>query len=120
MFVTVTLISCAAGHNNFVEFRNDEIGTVLKREKPYKYKDSGEFIRGNYVVSGQGLTRISKNGNGDIVYYFSVQEILPNTRTEKEWIGKCLIYYIVEPDTFVVKEWGFDEGGNPLSCRTFT
>ena len=48
-----------------------------------------------------------------------MQEVLENTRTEREWIGKCLIYYVVDSNTYIIKGWGFDKGGNPLSCRTW-
>jgi hypothetical protein len=118
-FVVFTLAACAAGHADFVDTRSDWIGTKMQREQPYKWEDSGQFIRGDYVVSGQGLTAITENEDGDIVYHYSVHEILANSRTEKEWVGKCLVYYVVNPKTFIVKDWGFDEGGNPLSCRTF-
>jgi hypothetical protein len=116
-----TLVSCIAGHQDFVDLRNSAyLGRVMDYTVPYKFSNSGEFIRGDYVIAGDGLTRISEDKDGNFIYHFSVQEILLKTRTEKEWIGKCLIYYVVDPETYVVKDWGFDEGGNPLSCRTFT
>jgi hypothetical protein len=115
------LVSCVAGHQDFVDLRNSAyLGRVMDYKAPYKFSNSGEFIRGDYVIAGDGLTRISEDKNGDLIYHFSVQEILSNTRTEKEWIGKCLIYYVADPETYIVKDWGFDEGGTPLSCRTFT
>lgn len=115
------LISCAAGHQDFVDLRNSAyLGRVMEYTEPYKFSNSGEFIRGDYVIAGNGLTRISKDKDGNLIYHFSVQEILSNTRTEKEWIGKCLIYYVVDSETHIVKGWGFDKEGNPLSCRTFT
>ena len=115
------LTGCAAGHQDFIDLRNNYfVGkTVMKEDVPYKYDNSGEFIRGDYVIAGEGLTAITEDENGDLIYHVSVQEILPNSRTEKEWIGKCLVYYVVDPETRIVKDWGFDIGGNPQTCRTF-
>jgi hypothetical protein len=120
VFTSYFLLACAAGHDDFVSLKDNSIGTKMVREKPYYWEDSGELIRGDYVVSGKGLTKIDTDSNGNVIYHYSIHEILPNTRTEKEWVGKCLIYYVVDPKTYIVKGWGFDEGGNPLSCRTFT
>jgi hypothetical protein len=113
------LIGCSVGHKDFVNFRDDVVGEVMKQKAPYRYLNSGEFIRGNYVKSGQGLTEITKDKDGNLIYHIFVQEVLANTRTEKGWVGKCLIYYVVEPATYVIKSWGFENGGNPLSCRTW-
>lgn len=123
LFISIGLLffisGCAVGHKDFVSFKDDEIGTVMRHKEPYKFDNSGEFRRSDYVISGQGLTHISQNSNGNKIYHYSMQQILPNTRTKQEWVGKCLIYYEVDPDTYVIKSWGFDEGGNPLSCRTW-
>jgi hypothetical protein len=120
LFLPFFLVACAAGHNDFIKIENGNVGTKMFRDKPYKWEDSGELIRADYLVSGLGLTDISEDKDGDIVYHFFVHEILPNTRLEKEWVGQCLIYYIVDSESYIVKEWGFDNGGNSLSCRTFT
>lgn len=116
------LLSCAAGHQDFIDFRNDvDVGReIIFKTSPAQFSRAGEFIRGDYVIAGDGLVNIDKNSEGQLVYHVFIQQILPNTRMEKEWVGKCLIYYIVDPDTYIVKGWGFDEVGNPLSCRTFT
>ena len=121
ILLVMVLTGCAAGHQDFIDLRNDLYvnQVVMDENAPYKFSRSGEFIRGDYVIAGDGLTEISHDNNGNLIYHFSVQEILPNSRTEKEWVGKCLIYYVVDPNTRLVKDWGFDEGGNPLSCRTF-
>jgi hypothetical protein len=122
LVLIATLVSCAAGHQDFIDLTNKfDVGhEIMFKNSPSKFSRAGEFIRGNYVVAGEGLLNINKNEEGQLVYHVFVQEILPNTRMEKEWIGKCLIYYVVDPETYIVKDWGFDEGGNPLSCRTFT
>lgn len=116
------LVSCAAGHQDFIDLRNNLIvGRVIMYEKaPDKSSRAGEFIRGDYVIAGEGLTHIDTSNNGELIYHVFVQEILSNTRTEKEWIGKCLVYYVVDSNTKIVLSWGFDNGGNPLSCRTWT
>ena len=116
------LSGCAAGHQDFIDFRNNsDVGReIIFKTSPEKFSRAGEFIRGDYVTAGDGLLNVSTNNKNELVYHVFVQEILPNTRTEKEWIGKCLIYYVVDPSTYIVKGWGFDKGGNHLSCRTFT
>lgn len=118
----VLLDGCTSvtGHKDFINLKNSVIGKVMKDKVPYKYADSGQIIRATYVISGQGLTDITKRENGDLVYHISVHEILENNRTKPNWVGKCLIYYVVEPSSYKVKSWGFDEGGNPLSCRTWS
>jgi hypothetical protein len=115
----IFLTGCAVGHDDFISIENRNVGTKMVYDSPYKWDNSGELIRADYLVSGKGLTDITKNDKGDIVYHYSVHEILANERIEPSWVGKCLIYYVVDPDTFLIQEWGFDEGGNPLSCRTF-
>jgi hypothetical protein len=116
------MVSCAAGHQDFINFRNNfDVGReIMFKTSPDRFSRAGEYIRGDYVISGDGLLNVNTNSEGQLVYHVFVQQILPNTRMEKEWIGKCLIYYIVDPETYIVKSWGFDDGGNPLSCRTFT
>lgn len=116
----LTLISCAAGHQDFIDLRNAFVGRkVPYGNAPEKYAEAGQFYRGDYVISGYGLTHIDSNEQGQLIYHVFVQEILPNTPMEKEWVGKCLIYYVVDPETKIVLSWGFDQGGNPLSCRSF-
>jgi len=106
------------GHKDFLGYRDNEIGTIMHYKKPFKFDNSGEFKRGDYVITGQGLTSITKDNNGDLIYHFSGQEILSHFHT-KEWVGKCLTYKIVDPQTYIIKGWGFDEGANPLSCRSW-
>lgn len=117
----LTLLSCAAGHQDFIDLRNKlDVGKEVFFEKfPHKFSRAGQHIRGDYVVGGYGLTHIDSNAQGQLIYHVFVQEILPNTPMEKEWVGKCLIYHVVDPNTKIVLSWGFDVGGNPLSCRTF-
>ena len=119
---TLFLFSCAAGHQDFIDLTNRfDVGKeIMFKSSPERFSRAGEFIRGDYVIAGEGVLDISTGDNGFLIYRVFVQEILPNTRTKLEWVGKCLIYYIVDPETFIVQDWGFDEGGNPLSCRTFT
>lgn len=114
----IFICSCVAGHKDFNGFRNEEIGTVIAFKEVFTFERAGELYRADFVIVGQGLTHIDKGADGSLIYHFSSQEILPNAPT-KEWIGKCLFYYVVDPETYVIKEWGFDKGGNPLSCRTW-
>ncbi|WP_068547207.1 hypothetical protein [Thalassotalea crassostreae] len=114
----IVLNGCAVGHEDFINFRNDSIGTKEINTKPYKWENSGELIRADFLISGQGLTDISEDEEGNFIYHYSEQEVLSNA-PNKEWIGKCLFYYVVDPKTLIIKSWAFDEGGNPLSCRTW-
>lgn len=108
----------SVGHQAYLSNRDDEIGTIMTYKKPFKYNNSGRLIRGDFGISGEGLTHITKDNNGNLIYHFSEEEILPSFHT-KEWVGKCLIYMVVDSESYIIKDWGFDEGGNPLSCRTW-
>jgi hypothetical protein len=119
LLLTVIFLSgCAVGHKDYVDYRDDAIGTIMAYKKPFKFENAGKLRRGDFAISGQGLTHIEKDHDGNLVYHFSEQEILPHFHTE-EWVGKCLTYSIVDPETYIIKSWGFDESGNPLSCRTW-
>lgn len=116
----------AIGHGAFVDIRNNVIGKEVYFKKPFKFKNAGKLRRANFAINGQGLTHITKNKNGDLVYHLSEQEILPIFANRgwrsgnKKWVGKCLTYQVVDPKTYIVKGWGFDKGGNPLSCRIWS
>lgn len=114
----LSLAGCSVGYHDYIKVQNKFIGTVKTHKEPYKFPNSGELIRADYLIAGQGLTHITKDSEGNLIYHYSDAEFLPNYH-EKEWVGKCLIYEVVDPNTYVVKSWGFDEGGNPLSCRTW-
>ena len=116
-----SLISCAAGHQDYIDLTNKFVvgQEIMYEKRPHKFGDAGQFYRGDYVIVGEGLTRIDTNSDGKLIYHEFSQEILPNTPMNKEWIGKCLVYYVVDPQTKIVLSWGFDEGGNPLACRSF-
>lgn len=112
------LSSCAAGHDDFASFRDKDVGTVVSYKEVFRFENAGEFYRADFVIVGQGLTHITEDTDGNLIYHFNSQEVLSNVGN-KEWVGKCLFYYVVEPETYVIKSWGFDRGGNPLSCRTW-
>ena len=57
------------------------------------------------------LTHKSKDENGNDVYHF-----LRADWESGPYKGKCKIYYVVDPKTDVIIDWGYDEGGNPKSC----
>lgn len=117
-YMLFPLTACSVGHKDYIDFRNDEIGTEIPYREPFKFKNSGELVRGDFVRSGEGLTHITKDESGDLIYHIFDQEVLANY-PKKEWIGKCLTYYKVDPQSYIIKSWGFDKGGNPLSCRTW-
>ena len=105
------------GYKDYIDFKNNMVGKT-SRIKPFTFKDAGQFNRGDFQITGQGITHVTKSQNGDLVVHWFSSEILPHFY-KKEWIGKCLIYYVVDQKTHIIKSWGFDKGGNPLSCRTW-
>ncbi len=116
------------GYEGFVDSENILIGKRVPYNTIEDWSFSGTIIGGNFLVAGKGLTHITKNKKGDLIYHIDESEVLPNFyddskpkifRTSKKWVGKCKIYYIVDPKTYIIKSWGFDKGGNPLSCRTW-
>lgn len=108
------------GYEDYVDMKNNSLGSKPYSSKPFKFKNAGKPRRGNNIISGQGLTHITKMKNGDLVQHWSGQEILSTFRGNKDWIGKCLTYKVIDAKTGLVKSWGFDKGGNPLSCRTWS
>lgn len=108
------------GYEDFLDFRDADVGRKPAFSKPFKFNNAGKPRRGKSIITGQGFTHITKLKNGDLIYHWSNQEILPTFRGNKGWIGKCLTYEIIDAKTGLVKSWGFDKGGNPLSCRTWS
>lgn len=42
----IALSSCAPGHQDFIDLRNNfYLGRVMNHTAPYKFSDSGQFIR---------------------------------------------------------------------------
>ena len=111
------LLGCVVGHEDFVNRQNLMIGKRILVKEPYQNKDAGQLFRGSDVIVGQGLTHITKDDQGNLIYHYSDQEVLASY-PQKAWVGKCLIYRVVDPKTYILKSWGFD-GGNPLACRSW-
>lgn len=122
------------GHQDYVNWEDSRIGTKAYYIKPYKFTHTnpGEFTRGNFEIAGYGLTHVTKDIDGNLITHWDDGEILPNYANgevelfsvklktgRKEWVGKCLTYYVIDAKTHIIKSWGFDKGGNPLSCRTW-
>ncbi|RVU37004.1 hypothetical protein EOE67_11880 [Rheinheimera riviphila] len=117
LFFTVLLMcSCAIGNVPFAKRLDGEVGTKATILDPTRYGNSGDLIRADYLVSGEGFTHITINGNGDIIQHWFLSEVLP-THSIKEWVGKCKIYYVVDSKTNIIKNWGYDKDSNPESCR---
>ena len=113
------LLGCSApGHDDYVNYENSMVGTKVAYTEPYRFEMAGKLIRADFLIGGPGFTHITKDNQGNLIYHYSSEEVLP-TYPKKEWVGKCMTYYVVDPDTLIIKSWGFDEGGNPLSCRTW-
>lgn len=120
IFTLFLLSGCSSswGQKGYIDFKNRLIGKKTIDVKPFIFKDAGEFSRGKFLIVGQGVTHVTKNENGDLVVHWFSSEILPHY-PNKKWVGKCLTYNIVDAKTHIVKGWGFDQGGNPLSCRNW-
>ena len=104
-------------HQMWVEnMDNSLLGQKYINNVPKKNADAGKLIRSNYLLEGEGLTHITKDKDGNIVNHLSISEVLP-AYSKKNGVGKCLIYLVVDPKTHIILNWGFDEGGNPMSCR---
>lgn len=112
------LSGCTVGHKDYQRYLNMNIGENINSQKLSKSPDAGELIRSDYLIAGEGLTNITTLDNGLLRYHFSRQEVLPNYSII-DYVGKCLIYYDVDPKTDIIMVWGFDRGGNSLSCRTW-
>ena len=124
IFMISILSGCAVGHGPWVDYRNDQIGTKAFLLDPSRYGDAGEIIRGDFLISGKGFTHITKDESGNIIQHWDISEVLPIYANRDSWaagskdlVGKCLIYYVVDPETHIIKSWGFDQGANPLSCQ---
>jgi hypothetical protein len=121
IFYSISVLSfsgCVVGHGDYKRYLDMNIGESIYIENLSKSPNAGQLIRSDYLIQGEGLTHITTLDSGVLRYHFSGMEILPNYSI-KDYVGKCLIYYDVDPKTHIIIAWGFDEGGNPLSCRTF-
>lgn len=114
----ISVSGCVVGHEDYKKYLKMNVGENINIQKLSKSPDAGKLIRSDYLTQGEGLTNITTLDSGILRYHFSRMEILPNYSI-KEYVGKCLIYYDVDPKTDIIVAWGFDKGGNPLSCRTF-
>ncbi len=58
LLVAITLISCAAGHQDYIELTNKFVvgKEIMYEKRPQKFDDAGQFYRGDYVIVGEGLT----------------------------------------------------------------
>ncbi|MCP4056403.1 MAG: hypothetical protein GY738_03610 [Pseudoalteromonas sp.] len=118
LILLLNIGGCAAGHEDYKKYLNMNIGENINNQKLSKSAKAGKLIRSDYLIGGEGLTKITTLDSGILRYHFSRQEVLPNYSI-KDYVGKCLIYYDVDPKTDIILAWGFDKGGNPLSCRTW-
>ena len=104
-----------SAHQDFIKNMNSQIGHKVAIDvKPFKYKWAGQMFRGDFVKSSIGLTHITYDKNGNIVRHWYGQEVLPNG--PKKMIGKCLTYQVINSKNGTIIQWGFDKGGNPISC----
>ena len=119
ILLSLSLAGCVIGHQDYKRYLDMTIGKNIKEYPPYNSDNAGKLIRGDFLVGGEGLTHVTELDDGILRYHYSAQEILSNFSIS-DYVGKCLIYFDINPKTNIIISWGFDEGGNPLSCRTFT
>lgn len=116
MTIGIYFTGCGVGHQDFINIQNNEIGKKIPYFK-FKFENTGKIVGGIHKV-GYGLTHITKDKNGNLIYHWDIEEILPHYKY-KEITGKCKIYEVVDPKTLIRKSWGFEQDSNPLSCRTW-
>jgi len=118
LFTILVISGCTTGNKPWEDYRNELIGSKAPVLDPTRFGDAGELIRADYVISGDGFTHISKDNEGHIIQHWFYSEVLP-TAPSDAWVGKCKIFYVVDPDTNVIISWGYDEGSNRESCRVY-
>ena len=125
----IVLLSGCTGksnpHRSFVESENNFLarhpqgGTFT--EEAINPPDKGTISSNGVVKAGDGLTHKTKDKDGNIIYHFFLYERLKNPSflflEEKGIIGKCKIYYVVDPKTNIILNWGFEKDSNPKTCR---
>jgi hypothetical protein len=116
VFFAILLNGCAIGNAPFAKRMDQQVGAKVSFLDPTRFGNAGDLIRADYLVQGQGFTHITKNKDGDIIQHWFSSEVLP-AHGDKKWVGKCKYYYVVNPETNIIKGWGYDEGSNPESCR---
>jgi len=118
LFTSLLFSGCImrGGHQPFVKMYNNHLGKKNLFDK-YKFESYGQII-GGFRKSGYGLTHITKDKNGNLIYHWDHWEVLPNYN-DKKAVGKCKVYEIVDPKTKIVKAWGFEPDSNPLSCQVW-
>jgi len=115
----LTITGCSVGHQPWVDFHDEQVGKTTPDLEIIKFKNAGKLVRADFLIEGDGLTHITKDKEGNLILHWSIQEVLPTFRGSKEWVGKCLMYEIVDVKTHIIKSWGYEEEGNPLSCRSW-
>lgn len=115
--ISVLISGCLGiGHKGWSDYMDTKVGRKVEVLDPTRFGDAGDYIRANFLISGEGFTHITMKENGDIVQHWFTSEVTSENGRE-EWVGKCKFYYVVDSKTNVIKSWGIDEGGNPESCR---
>ena len=111
-------------HRSFIENKDYNIKKYPKAtftEKAINPPYKGTISSNGVVKAGDGLTHKTKDKDGNIIYHFFLHEVLKNPSflflEEKGIIGKCKIYYVVDPKTNIIINWGFEKESNPKACR---
>lgn len=104
LFISIFFIGCGVGHQDWVDIQNNHIGTKAPYLTPYRNPNAGKKI-GVLLIVGDGLTHITYNKDGDMVYHYYDSEILEH-KNYKNAKGKCKFYEIVDPKTRIIKSWG--------------
>ena len=119
LLIALLLAGCPRGHKPYVNFQNSIIGLKTATVQPFEFDGAGSLPRGGSIMRSRGITHVTKNKDGDLVLHRAGQEVLPNHPYVggRNIVGRCLTYRVVDAQTHIIKRWGFDKGGNPLSCR---
>ncbi|MBZ2191609.1 MULTISPECIES: hypothetical protein [Pseudoalteromonas] len=112
------VVGCSIGNRPWADYQNDKVGHKAPFLDPTRYGDTGDLIRADYLISGDGFTHTSKNKDGYIIQHWFISEVL-STAPNKDWVGKCKVFYVVDPQTNIIVSWDYDKGANPESCRVW-
>jgi hypothetical protein len=115
ILVAIFLNGCIVNsdpHQSFIKGKEKKIG-----------KNINTILKMSYYKTSKYHIEIDKDKNK--VYHFFLYEnqgsrpfpFFPRDPNSED-AGKCMIYYVVDPTTNIIIDWGFDikNGANPKTC----
>ena len=102
VFLFVVLTGCIVNSNPHKSFEYNTNFLVERQAKitDYPYNQALKY-----------LTHKTKDKNNNIIYHLLEQDWKTGL-----YKGQCRTYFVVDPKTYIIIDWGYDEGGNPNSC----